>query len=215
MGAWLRGSDTRPLVARYEETARELIALGAQPETPMTEQAHFNNASVLERIRPQPAHDAALSAAGREFFDLQCRYRRAVLRIVALQARLKGSVNSWQHRLIGDVPSGWDTDLRREIPDTSDRCSAREVRAAIGKVMPSVLAVEALRDGLEAALNIDNIEPATLHHQMIGALFERSERQAAALHDAAAALSKRMDALEEVIGRIGKRVRSRRRQGDV
>lgn len=211
MTAWVHGSS-EPLRARYDATARELLAHGHQPEYPVTEAAHFRNLALLDRIKPPPAqNDEALRAAGREHFNLRVRYRHAALEVIRLQGRLSSCVDDWVDRLLGDIPRGWDVNLVRELEDTDANASAADVRRAITKALPAVLPAEALQTELSQALNADNREPASLHQEMIAKLFARVEQLERATTAMANAAAQRTDGLEDTINRIGKRLRARRK----
>jgi hypothetical protein len=210
---WVRGSgDTRPLAVRHREVATEMIAYGETPIVPVSEQSIYDMQILLNRKRPVVVDDEALKNAGREHFNLRCRYQRTVLEIVRLQSGLSHSVGEWVHRLLGDIPPGFNREWPRELPDTAHDATASEVRRAVGEALPRVLAAEALRDALDKALHVNDVEPTALHHRMLAELFARHEQLEATMRDTAAALSARIDELEDVIARIGKRVRSRRKQ---
>jgi hypothetical protein len=212
--AWHTG-DSRPLAVRYAECAAELARLGEAPLYPQTEANLYEMVQIVSRKRPVVVDDPALAVAGRLHFDLRHRYMRCVLEIEKLQSRLTGVVGYWVHRLLNDVPSNWNANLRRQLPDTDTSATAIEVRQDVGRITPIVLATEALRDQLVEALGVTDREPALLHFQLLEALFKRVEQLERGAMANDNALSERVDELETIIGRIGKRVRSRRKVEDV
>ena len=149
--AWVRGSDSRPMAARWQEVASELIAHGGNPISPISEQNIYDMQIELSRKRPPIVDDQAVRVAGRELFDLRHRYQRSVLRVVQLQGRLASCANDPIHRLLNDVPHEWAVDLPREIADTPYNATAGEVRRAVGQAAPRVLAVEALQNSTRAS----------------------------------------------------------------
>lgn len=204
MGAWHTG-DTRSLSVRFDEACSQMAQLGQAPLFPKTEQNLFEMLAIVARSRPIVVDDEQLRVAGRLHFDLRHRYQRTVLEIEKLQNKLAGSVGYWVHRLLADVPKGWNTELAKQLPDTAHDASSAQVRQEIGRITPIVLGAEALRDQLNEALGVVDRDPSILHFQLLERLFIRVE-----LLERTTA--RRLDNLEDVINRLGKRVRSRRKQ---
>ena len=204
MGAWHTG-DSRPLSVRYAECAAELQRLGEAPLYPQTEANLYEMVQIVSRKQPPIIDDAALRAAGRIHFDLRHRYQRCVLEIERLQSRLASVVNHWTHRLLNDAPPRWNIQLAKQLPDTAHNATSAEVRQEIGRITPIVLGAEALRDQLNGALGVDNREPEILHFQLLERLFARVELLERTT-------TRRLDNIEDVINRLGKRVRSRRQE---
>jgi hypothetical protein len=151
---------------------------------------------------PVAPDDPARREASAEVTALRDRYRIAARNIEVLQRRLESRINDPIHRLLRDIPEGWnrhvDPELLRETDWTN---TAREVRAEATRMVPLVIEVEDLHSRLSAA--VDAKERAT-PETLIWALFGRLEETQRLIAQRFGAVEDRLDTIEQQSTRIAK-----------
>jgi hypothetical protein len=212
--AWHRGDqDLRPVADRWNDAANLLRQRGGDPNgfLPISENSLYGLRAELQRLMPTPVHDPARSAAIDELDRLCDRYRVAAVNVEQLQRWIEHSINDKIHVLLNDIPSGWDQRLKSELRHGIDyqNTTAGEVRAAITRFVPVVLAVEDMRSQLEDAVSAKDRTPP---ERLVWALYDRTERHTRMLTQQLKILSHRLDQIAGQIERISKSARYVRKE---
>jgi hypothetical protein len=170
-------SDHRPIEERWQQASAQLISLGLQPPYPISETNYANMLVQIRQRAPVLRDDPLFREASRELSNLENRYRSAWREIRDLQNKLRRSVDSDVHRLLGDVPTNWAHDFPDADGFGLNNCTSNsEARQAIQAMLPHVLAIEGFRSQLSDAVTIDKEVPETLHRRLIFALFAQHEQ---------------------------------------
>jgi hypothetical protein len=164
--AWSRSDqDPRPVADRWHDTAKLLRSRGGDPNgfLPMSESTLYAMRQELQRLAPAPVVcDEAWRAASQALSEMQSRYRTAASGIETAQRRLETSHNAPIHRLLKDLPVGWNKLVPREPPKDPTDCnsSAQDFRVETTRLIPDVLALEELRNKLELAIDANKLVSA-------------------------------------------------------
>jgi hypothetical protein len=207
--AWVDTSgDIRPIEARWNDTAAKMRAAGLQPTVPISEASLFQMKQQLQALQPPIIYDAARTEASLEGQKLRDRYHVATLNVSTLQRKLEHHVHDRIHRLLNDIPDGWNRRFDPELSKTVDwTSSTQEIQAEATRIVPRVIEAESLRAQLNQALNAEQLTPP---ETLIWALFERFEQFQRATAQRFSVLENRINeiaASQDRISRAAKYVR--------